>query len=93
LSGTRQYPRDFEILGTNDSTAWNDAVTSNKWAVVGSLVDYPKPSASYVWSDTFTLYNPGFYRYYRFRLTRCWIIAAGAGEFMLGQIELDAVKE
>jgi hypothetical protein len=87
----RVFPGEFQILGSNDADAWNDDLTSGKWTVLGSVTGYTWPSANYTWAAEFTLDNPGYYRYYRIKVTRGVKIApAGDSHITIGQIELSA---
>jgi hypothetical protein len=72
MDARRVWPRDFQILGSNDDTAWDDNITSDKWIVVGSIEDYFKPTSNYTWSNKFKLSNPDSYRYYRIRITKIY---------------------
>jgi hypothetical protein len=87
----RVWPGEFEIRATNDDTAWDDNLTSDKWAVVGSVTGYTQPNANYTWAAEFTLGNPGYYRYYRVRVTRgAWAASVSNSHNTIGQVELSA---
>jgi hypothetical protein len=83
------WPAEFEIRATNDDTAWDDNLTSDKWAVVGSVTGYTR-AAAYTWADEFTLDNPGYYRYYRLRVTRVDTAGGNNAHVTIAQIELRA---
>jgi hypothetical protein len=88
----RIFPGEFQILGSNDDAAWDDAITSDKWIVVGSVTGYTQPSSTNTWAEEFTLDNPGYYRYYRIRVTRGAMVATYTdGHCVIKQIELSAV--
>ena len=88
----RVFPGEFQILGSNDDAAWNDATTSDKWIVAGSVTGYTQPSSNYTWAAEFTLDNPGYYRYYRIRVTKGAFVGANSNAHCtIGQIELSEV--
>lgn len=62
------WASNFKILGSNDSTAWNDSATSNKWGILANVTDYARPSTPFTWAEYVGL-SPGKYRYYRFSIT------------------------
>jgi hypothetical protein len=84
----RVFPGDFQVLGSNDDSVFGENPTSDKWAVLGDITGY-KPDSGNAWSSAFALDNPGYYRYYRFKITR----GARNNEnyITIGQIELSAV--
>ena len=86
----RAVPKDFKILGTNDSTAWDDNISSDKWIEVGSVVDYSSVKTQYEWLPSFILDNPGYYRYYRIKVTKVYPLVTTYYCIGIGQIELRA---
>jgi hypothetical protein len=85
LDAYRIWPADFQILGSNDDTAWNDAFTSNKWDVIYDVAGYPNPGGS-AWSSLTAISSPNFYRYYRVKVTKG--DNTGHTYIHIGQIEL-----
>ena len=83
-------PADFQILGSNDDTAWNDTVTSGKWIVTGSFTDYPQLAAE-TWCTPFILDSPGYYRYWRMKVTRSTVAGPRYNCIIIAQLELSAV--
>ncbi|MDR2537809.1 MAG: hypothetical protein LBC46_05840 [Treponema sp.] len=85
-------PRDFQILGSNDAAAWNTASGVDKWEVLGSVTDYIIGKSDHAWQEPFVLDSPGFYRYYRLRVTRTSYAASGSGSqfLMVDKLELSA---
>jgi hypothetical protein len=89
--GTRLFPSDFQVLGSNDPDAWNTEFGFDKWNVLGEYTGYVRPSSNMAWAPKFVLDSPGFYRYYRFRVTR--VNPAGTNSnacVYFNQIELSA---
>jgi hypothetical protein len=90
--GNRSFPNEFQILGSNDADAWNDNPTSDKWTVTGVIAGYARSADAWTWGAYFDLDNPGYYRYYRLRVTKCAPTPGYSLEdyITIGQIELSA---
>jgi hypothetical protein len=91
----RVSPVDFQIFGSNNDNAFSAANTDDTdlWTLLGSVTDYPSPTGAMMdnWGDEFILDNPGYYRYYRIRVTRgAWVASAAGSHNTIGQIELSA---
>jgi hypothetical protein len=67
---TYGFPKDFQLLGSNDAAAWDDVVSSDKWSVLGDITGYETAAGDGQWADYFQLDRPGYYRYYRLKVTR-----------------------
>jgi hypothetical protein len=88
-STTWSVARDFQVLGSNESAAWGENPTSDKWTEVGSVTDYAEGAPNNIWLPLVALNNPGYYRYYRLRVTR----ASRAASFLMTKnFELSMVK-
>jgi hypothetical protein len=89
-STTWSVARDFQVLGSNESAAWGENPTSDKWTEVGSVTDYAEGAPNNVWLPLVALDNPGHYRYYRLRVTR----ASRAASFLMTKnFELSMAKD
>jgi hypothetical protein len=94
MTGGRRGTVDFQILGTNDASAWGDDITSSKWAVVGSVTGYVVPPGQnpFFWGDYAVLNSPALYRYYRMKVTRVDSVADNANCYVcVKQLELSLV--
>jgi hypothetical protein len=89
-STTWSVARDFQVLGSNEAAAFGENPTSDKWVELGSVTDYAEGAPNNIWLPLVALDNPGYYRYYRLRVTR----ASRAATFLMTKnFELSMVKD